>query len=135
MARFKDHLLLFGGDICYENPCLLHDTWLWTGRDWRRVRSSNHPTPRAKAGMAYDVGQTRVVLFGGEGYFSDLNDTWIWDGSAWTLRHPPLSPPPREEPGMAYDAARREVVLFGGSDLADTWRWDGSTWTCLAGCP
>ena len=35
------------------------------------------------AGMAYDSGRSRLVVFGGfRGTY--VGDTWEWDGSAWT---------------------------------------------------
>jgi hypothetical protein len=83
--------------------------------------------------MAYDAGNSQVVLFGGVNGNS-LSDTWIWNGSNWIEQSPATSPPPRQYFGMAYDAARARTVLFGGANtsghpLNDTWLWDGTHWT------
>jgi len=42
------------------------------------------PPGRSEAGMCYDSGRKRTVLFGGANDSGLLNDTWDWDGVLWT---------------------------------------------------
>ena len=83
--------------------------------------------------LAYDRGNSQVVLFGGY-YIGALNDTWVWDGMTWTQKLPASSPQGRISHAMAFDTARGKTVLFGGINdaevsLNDTWLWDGVNWT------
>ncbi len=70
--------------------------WEWDGESWSPAPDpGDPPPPRQYAGMAYDSGRDRVVLFGGlyvdllggEATFRD--DLWEWDGERWEERHPP----------------------------------------------
>jgi hypothetical protein len=71
-------MVMFSGD----------QTWEWDGRlgVWsQRASTTVHPGARSNAGMAYDTGRKRVVLYGGE-YSADPDegrrDTWEYDGTA-----------------------------------------------------
>ncbi|MBK8098066.1 MAG: hypothetical protein IPK26_13225 [Planctomycetes bacterium] len=101
-----------------------NDTWLLQDGHWQEVQPAHAP-PGGGAGLTYDSGRGRAVLFGA--------GTWEWDGSDWLLQTPAHVPPARDGYAMAFDAARARCVLFGGQRgvstfLADTWEWDGSDW-------
>ncbi|MEO8635614.1 MAG: kelch repeat-containing protein [Gemmatimonadales bacterium] len=93
------------------------------------------PPPAWSTGVAYDLGRSRLVVFGG--YFRGLiGGTWEWDGRGW-MRTAVDGPSPRNAPGMVYDAARGQMLLFGGDRgqegaLGDTWVYDSSGWRRLA---
>ena len=97
------------------------------------LRAGGAPRPRRGAGIIYDAGRQRVVMFGGVDVTTYLNDTWEWDGIGWTQMHPRHSPPRRYESPLAYDPLRHVVVLFGGYGpdsfvRGDTWEWNGVDW-------
>src|SRR5919201_1326341 len=101
--------------------------------------SSQGPSPRAGAAMAFDPVTSQVVLFGG-GAFTSFDDTWAWEGTRWSLQHPKHHPSAREHAAIAFDAASRQLLLFGGDHddgmgsprlLSDTWAWTGSDWIFL----
>jgi hypothetical protein len=142
--------VMFGG-IIINDQTELNDTWEWdtAAGVWTQVTPSSVPPPRTQAGMVYDPGRARAVLFGG---FSGLtfnpgsvfSDLWEYDGVAhnWLSASPVTKPSARLEPSLAYDPDRGRVVLFGGlgqhvaddgridSLMAnrDLWDWDGSQW-------
>jgi hypothetical protein len=135
VSRSASHILLFGGEDCFDDYCYFYDTWIWTGSTWTNLSRSPHPGARSRAGMAYDVFHRQVVLFGGSNENGVWGDTWIWNGQNWTKQSPANSPSPRPGLGMTYDSTNGEVVLFGGGAyLGDTWAWNGLTWICKAGC-
>lgn len=116
----------------------LRDTWEWDGAagTWTQRSIGVAPDARSLAGMAFDAGRQRVVLFGGlvgqvqGGTY--LADTWEYDGATWSSKAT-TGPSARMGGALAFDAERAKVVLFGGSGadgaaLADLWDWDGVTW-------
>lgn len=130
----RQQVVLVGG--LSEFGAALDDTWVWDGAAWTLAAPAGGVlTPRYVAGLAYDAGRERVVLFGGFGP-APLSDTFEWDGSAWTEVVVASAPPGRAGPAMAYDAAAGHVVMFGGTAnpavLDDTWTFDGTAWTQLA---
>ncbi len=121
-------------------------TWLYTGGAWQLACDASAGCPaelrRTGAGIAYDAGRDRVVVFGGRS--SDglpLGDIWEWDGAAWTERCDGVTevcataPSPRYSPSMAYDSARGVIVVFGGDfDNHELWEWNGGAGTWLQRC-
>jgi hypothetical protein len=134
----------FGGEFdAFESYHYRDDTWVWNGRNWKRLYLRVHPQARGRSGMAFDELAGRILMFGGccrslGGFFGD---TWSWDGFAWQRLDPANTPLARERPAMVWDTVRQQIVLFGGNDapyyyrdFGDTWTWDGSDWTCVDGC-
>lgn len=134
--------LLYGGNggSATPQPCL-DDTWAFDGTDWAQLQPAVTPGGRARFGMAYDLGRSRAVLFGGTAnVFSPTveADTWEFDGTNWIQAATPSisTAGARERMAMCYMAGLQRTVLFGGWDptlvsptLDDTWTWDGSQWT------
>src|SRR5262245_47241986 len=112
----------------------------WDGHRWETRRTAAAPTARAGFGLAYDMGRSRVVLFGGSLNGSNSagrNDVWEYDGLDWVDRSPAVRPPARQRLAMTYDLARGRVLMAGGltatsTASTDTWWWDGSAWQLLA---
>lgn len=129
------YLVMFGGGAP-TGGTLLNDTWKFLHGHWTQLNPANSPPARRAAGMAYDVADGYVLLFGGLGS-SDLNDTWKFHHGSWTQLTPRVSPVVRVAPGMTYDAAAKRVILFGGRDdntatvLNDTWAFHAGNWTQL----
>jgi hypothetical protein len=60
-----NQLLLFGGSrLIGTGGGFYGDTWIWTGRDWRRLHPASSPPARHNADMIYDAVTQSVVLFG-----------------------------------------------------------------------
>jgi hypothetical protein len=127
-------LLLFGGSSFTGSP-YYRDTWVWTGRTWRRLHPATSPPARHNADMIYDAATHNVVLFGGyDGQY--LGDTWTWNGTTWTQQNTPTGPAPRDTGSFVYDAATGTGIVYGGfngvTSFTDTWSWNGSSWTQLS---
>ncbi|MFX1508222.1 MAG: kelch repeat-containing protein, partial [Promethearchaeota archaeon] len=84
--------------------------------------------------MVYDVGNDRIILFGGEtirnNEYTQLSDTWIFDctTNTWSQQNHTIHPIGRHNFGMVYDSKQQNVLLFGGFNnthtLNDTWIYD-----------
>lgn len=94
------------------------------------------------AGMAWDPGSGRMVLFGGitEPDSSDqryaYDDTWEWTGRRWEQKFPAVHPPARNGVVMVTDQIRERVILFGGAaadnqTFSDTWSYTQGVWRLL----
>lgn len=146
--RRRGRVVLFGGMEWTSNsfPWVVHDdTWEWDGSAWTRRTPQTSPPPRAMAGLAYDEGRGRIVLYGGYAYVNtstvvNLDDTWEWDGTNWLRTSPTVRPSVRADPKLFYDQTRQHVVMTGGvfdngtgnsMYLTGTWEWDGTNWTRL----
>ena len=82
---------------------------------WRLVFP---PSERTDAGMAYDAGQKRMVLFGGFAEGRACQDTWFFQNGAWTRFMSATSAPAPSARGRfasCYDITRGEMLIFGGS--------------------
>jgi hypothetical protein len=128
----RRRVVVFGGHRTENGERIrLGDTWEWDGQRWEQ-KSSDGPTPRNGAAMAYDAARKRTVLFGGSGA---SDETWEWDGESWK-RIWSAKTGGRFNSAMAYDTGRRTVIRFGGwtgnERVGDTWRYDGTRWERIA---
>lgn len=102
------------------------------------------PQARFAAGMAYDSGRQKMVLFGGctvstGGAANCLNDTWEYDYTtkSWSQITTAHAPTARARMGMCYDTVNSRTVLFGGGAADgvganmknDVWFYNGTDWT------
>lgn len=100
--------------------------------DWQRIVTAASPQAQYHAAMAYDVGRSRTVLFGGRTAATVFGETWEYDGVNWTQAAPAHAPSPRVWPRVAFDLLRNVTVLFGGDvGSGETWQYDGLDWTLL----
>jgi hypothetical protein len=137
----RGRTVLFGGYhyLGFRQSVIESDLWEWDGHAWSGpINPDTRPAGRMNAGIAYDSGRSRLVVFGGS-----INDTasgddiWEWDSIAqsWTgPLQPAVRPGPRWTVRLAYDSDRERVILTGGKDTTnfdDLWEWDGAsqTWT------
>jgi hypothetical protein len=110
----------FGGQTgytSYSNDVYEYDS---SGDSWTKLApSGTPPSPRMKAGWAYDSRNNIFLMFGGENS-TVLNDTWVFDPSAsggqgsWTQLTPAANPPvasaaPFER--MIYDPDHNAFIL------------------------
>lgn len=132
----RKRVVLFGGNG--NAGFVPRATLEWNGQVWTDVSpalTTDSPTRRFGAPLAYDPVRDRVVLFGGSNG-GVLADTWEWDGTQWDQLTPTGQiPPARYHHKLAFDASRGKVVMIGGNDdigpLADAWEWSGTQWTPL----
>ena len=100
------------------------------------------PPSRMAAGLAFDPGSQRLVLFGGLTQPDSSNqripydDTWEWTGRRWVLKTPAIHPSARAGMVMVTEKARNRILLFGGTSggtdsFDDTWTYTRGEWTLL----
>lgn len=140
------YVLMFGGSQM-AGGTNTNDTWTFSGGNWTNITRSTtgHPLPRYRGDMAWDVGDSYAVLFGGctnpaAGVtVCATNDTWTYTNHSWTNRTSALAtrPPARIYSMMTWDSEYPGVLLFGGGITAtsgsynDTWVFQGGAWTSL----
>ena len=108
------------------------DTWEFNGISWY-LKNRYGPSARDHHGMAYDVKNESVVVFGG--YNKDyLSDTWILEGDTWKkiTQNPNMAR--AGKPALFFDSQRQATFLFGGwglqnKPLMDFWIWNGESWS------
>lgn len=100
----------------------------WTATD---QPLGQQPGGRILAGMAYDAGAQKIVLFGGDDLARCLGDTWIYDCKTrtWSEKHTRIAPEPRAGHAMVYLPDQKIVLLAGGyaggwKPLKDVWAYD-----------
>lgn len=110
---------------------------------WTKLAPIINPGNKSGIGLAYDVKDGYVVLFGGAGGGGrGLNQTWTYSGGIWTEIFPNSSPPAGSPVAMAYDNATQQIIFYGGwrqhNSLSsgfwpahETWAFSGGTWTHL----
>ena len=131
-----DKFVLFGG-FSMSEPKNKQDTWIYDPEtdSWQEVYPLNHPSPRSKHAMTYDVQNEVVVLFGGKITSNLFQDTWTYNvkNNIWLEKSPIVKPSARYEHAMTYDSANNVIVLFGGghTNTNETWIYDTGedTWT------
>jgi hypothetical protein len=131
----RDVVVLFGGG---NASGLLTDTWEWNGPagTWTQVPTPVAPPGRVGAGMAYDAGRSRVVLFGGQSGSTALGDVWEYTGASgtWAQITPAVPQSPRVDPSLVYDPTRARIEMLAGTTSSGAratgvWEWDGTQWT------
>lgn len=122
----------------------LNDLWRFDGTSWTLMTpdgAPSSPPARSQAGVTWDFGRGRLVVFGGaDAAGGRFGDTWEWDPAtnAWSNVTPAgPSPSPRNFTAITFDPRTGRTLLFGGLDangthLNDTWAFDGSSWTQLS---
>ncbi|HEV8049553.1 MAG TPA: kelch repeat-containing protein [Thermoplasmata archaeon] len=132
------YVLMFGG--LDPNLSTIGTTWTFGAGNWTNLTPSlaSVPSPRWGAGIAYDVADGYVVMFGGcpdNACSSVLGDTWTFSHGKWTDLTGSLnvSPSAREGPSMTWDGALGRILLFGGGGppglVNDTWTFVGGAWS------
>ena len=139
----RNQVLSFGGNHWQS---FYNDTWQMdsTTNTWTHV--VDWGPSRFAAGLVYDSGRDKYVMFGGTGRWwsgdteQGRGNTCEFDPKTktWTEVFPqgaPGVPGPRWFPSMVYDAAAGVSVLKGGGrnsdgySYTDTWEWNGTAWT------
>ncbi|MDE1820925.1 MAG: hypothetical protein KGJ23_11265 [Euryarchaeota archaeon] len=144
--------LLFGGSGTATPPYEAWTTFVWRGGAWGALAPAQDPAARNSEGLAYDVADGYVVLFGGiTSGGVVLGDTWTYAGGTWTELESAQAtagqctllktgatvgcPDPRAAASMVYDLFDQYVLLYGGwnagignSFLGDTWEFTAGAW-------
>ena len=107
-------------------------TWVFpeTEKVWKRIEQplGLQPSGRIIPGMAYDAGERKIVLFGGDDLARCLNDTWVYDcrTRTWTEVKPKTMPQARAGHAMVYVPEQKAVFMAGG--YAGGWRTLKDVW-------
>lgn len=136
----NDMIVLFGG-YNYETTQWFNDTWVYSISEntWTNMNPSPKPLGRNNFGMAYDVQNDVVIMYGGWRNPNMLDDTWAFSvgENTWTNMDPITSPPAVYQHDMAYDRINNNAVLFGGFDrysmtylnITYTYNYQENIWT------
>lgn len=125
-------LVVFGGDLSTPNGTIpSNQTWTFNGTEWAQTRSLiTSPSARIDPSLAFDPGESAIVLFGGcldeSSGISCANDTWLFTGSQWSLLETPIPiPNGSDNQALAYDATDGYLVLYegvaSGGEASATW--------------
>lgn len=105
------------------------------GQTWTQLTPGTSPSVRRDGGMAYDLVNANLLLYGGLLTPTAIDgQTWSFDGSTWTQLSPATTPPPRWGHRCVLDSRRGRIVTFGGRSPTtlpsanDTWEWNGIDW-------
>jgi PKD repeat protein len=143
------YLVLFGG-VEHFNICCFQDTWTFSAGQWTDVtptlvNGTNTPAARFSPGIAYDVADHYLVMYGGCSTLScstSLNDTWKFTGGNWTpLNDHGRNPGDRGSEMMLWYPPANAIFMFGGTKPGfgtngrhynDSWQYSDGNWTRLA---
>lgn len=136
-------MYVFGGRSGGSGGVSMNDLWRFDGAAWTQMTADGapgSPPARDQAGVTWDFGRGRLVVFGGgDDTGAVFGDTWEWDPgtNTWANVTPAISPTARRFCAITFDPSNGKILLFGGLDasgthLNDTWTFDGTTWTQLS---
>jgi hypothetical protein len=136
--KTSEVMVLFGGNVIGEG--LSNETWEYdyAGNNWTRVQTNGTPSARSSAGMAYDLSDDVIVLFGGYGDGGFLQDTWEYyvDNHTWVEVVTDPHPKEMNSSPMVYDTLTSRIMLVGeevASSDFQTWKYNplSKQWTNL----
>jgi len=113
------------------------NTGTWTAASPTPTKMDTSYPPYNQAGILYDSGRQRMVVFGGLSYPRAL---WELNGAdyMWTNRSAAANGPiQRQYPGMAFDGMSGKLFVFGGRNASDgtykqdIWEWSGTDATLM----
>ncbi|MBK1833194.1 hypothetical protein [Roseibacillus ishigakijimensis] len=71
-------------EIVWQGGTSSGQTWVFKNNEWSQKNPQNPDHDREYAGMVWDNGNERVLLFGGDTGSGDFQNTSAWDGTNWT---------------------------------------------------
>jgi len=111
-------LIVFGG---YDGHERLGDTWKYIISEnlWEEITPAISPSARSDMGMAYDVENGMMILFGGmcqENQHALCDDTWIFnpETNIWEEIKPLSSPLVSYGHALLMDPVHKQAVMLGG---------------------
>lgn len=106
---------------------------------WHQLTTPIAPSPRDRAGFAYDPADGYAVMYGG--YDANVPtfyyDTWTFAAGTWTKISPANHPPAPTGFVLAYDPVLKGILEFGGESpyggtyYNETWLFQSGNWTQL----
>ena len=138
----NNRMITFGGDV----PCAYgNDVWVLSNANglggpptWTQLSPAGSlPPARGEFpfGGAYDVGNNRLIIFGGASSSGNLHDVWVLSNAnglggtpTWTQLSPAGTlPGARNAHTVVYDSGTNSITIVGGADaagnvLSDVWR-------------
>jgi len=109
------------------------EIWVFnvTTHIWKKLNTTNTPSYRLGAAMAFDPCNGLILMFGGggPGFYSD--ETWVLNlkTETWTQLYPDIRPSPRAGSKMVFNACKGVMVLFGGINSSNGITYYNDTWT------
>ncbi|MSQ83102.1 MAG: hypothetical protein EXR77_09340 [Myxococcales bacterium] len=150
-------LVLYGDEgapiQCNSNPKYVSDAHIFDPcKGWELPKSTQMPTPRARAASVYDRDHDSLWMFGGRfrqgssGPYTNYSDLWVYsggDGQFQLIDEGKTGPSARSNSCMGYQRQSTSLWLFGGNTstnglnfmpLADLWRFDAAAaqWSKVA---
>ncbi|HLY76831.1 MAG TPA: hypothetical protein VKT21_02995, partial [Thermoplasmata archaeon] len=132
--------VLFGGGPwdCTQNTTLpMNDTWTFSGGTWHLYSTSQAPSARLGAGLAFAADRSELVLFGAGGYLGSyafycsacvsLNDTWVLGSGSWLRQN--LHSPPWTYVGSPLVEWTNGTLLEFGNPM---WQFAQGNWSLAA---
>ncbi|MCA8950960.1 MAG: hypothetical protein KDE27_15760 [Planctomycetes bacterium] len=131
----RDRVVLVGGQaVLGFHMGTIDETWEFDGATWSM--RSPMPQQRAFAGVAYDAGRARTVVYGGHfisgGGPYPLYDALEWDGATWQPLPATGPSPVLEGVSLCHDRERGRCLLYGTVPLSasrEVWEYDGVAWS------
>jgi hypothetical protein len=138
----RDRLVLFGGA---DSSDMLNDVWalsLVSGTAWSALVPAGPPTRQGHTAI-YDPVRDRMLVCGGNNFFTNLDDVWalsLAGSPTWSLLAPAGPHPPTLRLHTAiYDPVRDRMLVFGGTPdnvnvYGDVWALSlagGMAWSAL----
>ncbi len=125
-------LIVFGGTDC--NGGYLNDVWVLSNPDgagpmvWTQLHpAGSPPAARENAGVAYDLTQNELIVFGGDSGETKYNDLWILTNAngqagtpAWLMLRPSGTPPPvLTKPAVVYESSTDNLLVCTGLGVTE----------------
>jgi hypothetical protein len=145
-AASSTKFFVFGGKSGNSGGAWMNDLWEYEpiAKSWKELTANGaagSPLKRDQAGVCFDPGRQKLIVFGGNTWNGVKNDTWEFDFKTGTWKDiTPATgnPPARRFHSIAFDPNSGNIILFGGWDankvhLNDTWMLiAGSSWIKLS---
>jgi hypothetical protein len=87
IVSYGRDILIFGRPLKAEENAKNGSTWLYDGKNWKKINPLIAPSVRENHIMVYDIQKNKVLLFGGNGReevnFENDDDVWEWEKNKW----------------------------------------------------
>jgi N-acetylneuraminic acid mutarotase len=117
----SNHTIMLFGGLNTTNHAWLGDTWFFSPQtnEWVNKNPDVSPPKRSDVGLAYDLHNHQVLLFGGFQSGLLYEDLWEYniDMNNWTELSDINNPSARYGPSLIYNNMSKMSYLFGGNSF------------------
>jgi len=119
------NILLFGGKN-KQSGQFLNDTWIWEGKEWKKIDVPG-PSARGFCAITFHKVRNTILLHGGRGNDGvTYSDLWEWNGTNW-YQIEKNSSFKADHHQIVYLEDQNKILAFGGWNgeniNGDTWLW------------